>query len=98
LPPLPLQARLLVLKAAHVMDLMGNKLAQQDIAMIKVAAPRMALAVVDRAIQLHGGCGVSQDTLLAEAYAALRTLRLADGPDEVHMRTIARWELIKSRL
>ena len=56
------------------------------------------LAVVDRAIQLHGGCGVSQDTLLAEAYAALRTLRLADGPDEVHMRTIARWELIKSRL
>lgn len=54
--------------------------------------------MVDRAIQLHGGCGVSQDTLLAEAYAALRTLRLADGPDEVHMRTIARWELIKSRL
>lgn len=81
-----------------MMDTMGNRVAQQDIAMIKVAAPRMALKVVDRAIQAHGGAGVSQDTLLAEAYAALRTLRLADGPDEVHLRTIARWELAKAKL
>jgi len=92
------QARLLTLKAAHVMDTLGNKAAMQDIAMIKVAAPRMALAVVDRAIQAHGGAGVCQDHKLAEAYAALRTLRLADGPDEVHLRTIARWELAKSKL
>ena len=92
------QARLLTLHAAHMMDAHGNKLAAQAIAMIKVAAPRMALRVLDRAIQAHGGLGVSQDTMLAEAYAALRTLRLADGPDEVHQRTIARWELMKSRL
>ena len=92
------QARLLVLKAAHMMDAMGNKMAMQDIAMIKVAAPRMALAVIDRAIQAHGGLGVSQDYPLAEAYGHLRTLRLADGPDEVHLRTVARWELAKSKL
>ena len=92
------QARLLTCKAAHMMDAVGNKLAMQDIAMIKVAAPRMALAVVDRAMQMHGGAGVCQDFLLAQAYAALRTLRLADGPDEVHLRTVARVELMKSRL
>lgn len=92
------QARLLTLKAAHMMDSIGNKYAQQDIAMIKVAAPRMALALVDRAIQAHGAAGVCDDHLLAQAYAAMRTLRLADGPDEVHLRTIARWELMKSRL
>jgi len=92
------QSRLLTCKAAHMMDTLGNKLAMQDIAMIKVAAPRMALAVVDRAMQMHGGAGLCQDFLLAQAYAALRTLRLADGPDEVHLRTVARVELMKSRL
>ena len=92
------QARLLTLHAAAMMDAHGNKLAQQAIAMIKVAAPRMALNVLDRAIQMHGGAGVSQDHVLAQAYAAMRTLRLADGPDEVHKRTIAKWELMKSRL
>ena len=71
------------------MDRMGNKVAQQEIAMIKVAAPRMALAVVDRAIQLHGGCGVSQDTLLAEAYAALRTLRLVDARLDARLPLLA---------
>ena len=92
------QARLLTLKAAHAMDKLGNKNAAQDIAMIKVVAPRMALDVVDRAIQAHGGAGVSSDFELAESWAALRTLRLADGPDEVHIRTIAKWELAKSKL
>ena len=92
------QARLLTLKAAHLMDRVGNKRALQEIAMIKIAAPRMALAVVDRAIQAYGGAGVSGDLLLAEAYAALRCLRLADGPDEVHLRTIARCELAKAKL
>ena len=92
------QARLLTLKAARLMDTRGNKLAAQEIAMIKVAAPRMALNVLDRAMQVHGGAGVSEDTSLARAYAMLRTLRLADGPDEVHLRTIARVELAKSKL
>ena len=81
-----------------MMDTLGNKAAQQNIAMIKVAAPRMALHVVDRAIQAHGGGGVCQDHALAHAYAGLRALRLADGPDEVHCLTIARWELAKSKL
>ena len=90
--------RLLTLKAAYMMDTLGNRAAMQEIAMIKVAAPRMALAVLDRAIQVHGGAGVCQDHVLAHAWASLRTLRLADGPDEVHCRTIARWELMKSKL
>lgn len=92
------QVRLLTLKAAYMMDTLGNRAAMQEIAMIKVAAPRMALAVLDRAIQVHGGAGVCQDHVLAHAWASLRTLRLADGPDEVHCRTIARWELMKSKL
>ena len=92
------QARLLTLKAAHIIDQFGAKVAMQEIAMIKVAAPRMALRVLDRAIQIHGGAGVCQDVGLSQAYAALRTLRLVDGPDEVHCRTIARVELAKSKL
>jgi len=87
------QARLLVLKAAWLIDKVGPKGARTEIAAIKVAAPRAALNVLDRAIQLHGGAGVSQDFPLAGAWAGLRTLRLADGPDEVHLRTIARMEL-----
>ena len=87
------QARLLVLKAAWLIDKVGPKGARTEIATIKVAAPRAALNVLDRAIQLHGGAGVSQDFPLAGAWAGLRTLRLADGPDEVHLRTIARMEL-----
>ncbi|MEU6585655.1 acyl-CoA dehydrogenase family protein [Nocardia sp. NPDC046763] len=86
-------ARLLTLKAAHLMDTVGNKAARTEIAAIKVAAPRVALKVVDRAIQVHGGGGVSDDFPLASMYAHLRTLRLADGPDEVHKRSIAQWEL-----
>jgi acyl-CoA dehydrogenase len=86
-------ARLLTLKAAHLMDTVGNKQARTEIAAIKVAAPDVALKVVDRAIQVHGGGGVSDDFPLASMYAHLRTLRLADGPDEVHKRTIARREL-----
>ncbi|QKT08360.1 acyl-CoA dehydrogenase family protein [Gordonia sp. X0973] len=85
--------RLLTLKAAHMMDTVGNKAAQTEIAAIKVAAPKMALKLLDRAIQVHGGAGVTDDFPLASAYAHLRTLRLADGPDEVHKRSIARWEL-----
>lgn len=84
--------RLLTLKAADMMDKVGNKVARTEIAMIKVAAPRMALQVVDDAIQAWGGAGVTTDSGLARAYASLRTLRLADGPDEVHNRTIARLE------
>lgn len=84
--------RLLTLKAADVMDKMGNKSARTEIAMIKVAAPRMALKIVDDAIQAWGGAGVTTDSGLARMYASLRTLRLADGPDEVHNRTIARLE------
>jgi acyl-CoA dehydrogenase len=87
------QARLLTLKAAHRMDTVGNKAARTEIAMIKVVAPRAALRVLDRAIQAHGGAGVSQDTFLAAAWVSVRTLRLADGPDEVHMESIAKWEL-----
>ncbi len=89
------QARLLTLKAAYMMDTVGNKEARSEIAQIKVIAPRMALNVVDRAIQVHGGAGVCQDFFLAEAYAHLRTLRLADGPDEVHIDQIGRLELRK---
>jgi len=87
--------RLLCLKAAYMMDTVGNKVARAEIAMIKVVAPRVALKVIDDAIQAHGGGGVSQDFGLASMYAHQRTLRLADGPDEVHCRTIARLELGK---
>ncbi|HLY07242.1 MAG TPA: acyl-CoA dehydrogenase family protein [Rhizomicrobium sp.] len=84
--------RLLTLKAADLMDKVGNKSARTEIAMIKVAAPRMALKIIDDAIQAWGGAGVTTDSGLARMYASLRTLRLADGPDEVHNRTIARLE------
>jgi acyl-CoA dehydrogenase len=87
------QARLLVLRAARMMDTLGNRAARQEIAMIKVVAPTMAQRVIDRAIQAHGGAGVSQDTFLAAAWAGARSLRLADGPDEVHLESIARLEL-----
>jgi 3-hydroxyacyl-CoA dehydrogenase len=87
--------RLLCLKAAYMMDTVGNKHAKTEIAMIKVQAPNMALKIIDDAIQAHGGGGVSQDFGLASMYAHQRTLRLADGPDEVHCRTIARLELGK---
>ncbi len=90
------QARLLTLNAAHMMDTVGNKVARREIAMIKVVAPNMACRVIDRAIQVHGAAGVCQDTFLASAYAHQRTLRLADGPDEVHMETICKLELKKS--
>lgn len=89
--------RLLTLKAAHMMDTVGNKQARTEIAAIKVAAPRIALKIVDRAIQVHGGAGVTDDFPLAMAYAHLRTLRIADGPDEVHLRAIAKGELKKYR-
>ena len=89
------QARLLTLDAAWKMDKYGNKVAASEIAQIKVAAPIMACNVIDRAIQMHGGAGVSQDFPLASMYAHMRTLRLADGPDEVHRRSIARLELAK---
>lgn len=87
--------RLLCLKAADMMDKVGNKIAKQEIAMIKVQAPNMALKIIDDAIQAHGGGGVSEDYGLASAYAHQRTLRLADGPDEVHARSIARMEFAK---
>ena len=89
------QLRLLVLKAAHRMDTVGNKVARQEIAQIKVIAPNVALRVLDRAIQAHGAKGVCQDTFLASAWASQRTLRLADGPDEVHRETVAKLELRK---
>jgi acyl-CoA dehydrogenase len=91
------QARLLVLKAAWLMDTAGNKGAAMEIAAIKVAVPGMARTVIDRAIQAHGAAGVSQDTPLASLYAHARTLQLADGPDEVHRRSVARGELAKYR-
>jgi len=89
--------RLLTLKAAWMMDTVGNKEARTEIAAIKVAAPNIALKIIDRAIQVHGGGGVTDDFPLAMAYAHMRTLRLADGPDEVHKRSIARQELRKYR-
>jgi acyl-CoA dehydrogenase len=89
------QARLLTLKAAYMMDTVGNKEARAEIAMIKVVAPNVALRVLDRSIQAHGGAGVSQDTFLAAAWAGVRTLRMADGPDEVHTESIAKQELRK---
>ena len=89
------QLRLLTLKAASMMDTVGNKEAKSEIAMIKVVAPNVTLRVLDRAIQAHGGAGVSQDTFLAAAWANVRSLRLADGPDEVHTEAIAKLELAK---
>ena len=89
------QARLLTLKAAAMMDTVGNKVARAEIAMIKVVAPNMALDVIDRAIQVHGGAGICEDFGLSAAWAHARTLRLADGPDEVHRRAVARLELKK---
>ena len=91
------QARLLVFKAAHMMDTVGNKVARTEIAMIKVAAPAMACQVLDWAIQVHGGAGLSQDFRLATAYASARKLRFADGPDEVHLNQIGKLELRKHK-
>jgi acyl-CoA dehydrogenase len=89
------QSRLLTLHAAHMMDTVGNKAARREIAMIKVVAPKMAQKLVDRAIQVHGGGGVSQDFHLAYAYARTRTMRIVDGPDAVHEEAVARLELRK---
>ena len=91
------QARLLTMKAAHLMDTVGNKAARGEIAMIKVVVPRMALRVLDRAIQAHGAAGVCDDFPLAMTWAHARTIRLADGPDEVHREAIAKLELTKGR-
>jgi acyl-CoA dehydrogenase len=92
------QARLLTLKAAYMMDTVGNKVAKAEIAMIKVVAPNMACQVIDWAIQAHGGGGISQDFPLASAWAHQRTLRFADGPDEVHRAALAKLELAKHSL
>jgi acyl-CoA dehydrogenase len=92
------QARLLTMKAAYLMDTVGNKKARGEIAMIKVVVPRMALRVIDRAIQAHGAAGVSNDFPLASAWAHTRTIRLADGPDEVHREAIAKLELAKQEM
>ncbi|MBK5293167.1 MAG: acyl-CoA dehydrogenase family protein [Acidobacteriia bacterium] len=91
------QARLLVLKSAYMMDTAGNKAARTEIAMIKVIVPNVALRVIDRAVQAHGAAGVCQDFELAAMWANSRTLRLADGPDEVHKEALAKWELAKYR-
>jgi acyl-CoA dehydrogenase len=91
------QARWLVLNAAYMMDTVGNRAAKQEIAMIKVAAPAVACKIIDWAIQVHGAGGVSDDFGLAAAYASARTLRLADGPDEVHREQIAKLELSRHR-
>lgn len=91
------KSRLLILKTAWLMDTVGNKEARTEIAAIKVDAPNIALNVVDRAIQVHGGLGVTEDVPLAGFWAHLRAMRIADGPDEVHKRTIARHELRKHR-
>ena len=91
------QARLLTMKAALMMDTVGNKAARAEIAMIKVVAPNVALNVIDRAVQAHGGAGVSDDLFLASAWANARALRLADGPDEVHLESLARMELKKHK-
>jgi acyl-CoA dehydrogenase len=85
----------LTLRAAYLMDTVGNKAARSEIAQIKVAAPRMALRVLDRAIQAHGGAGVSADFPFAEWWAHARTLRIVDGPDEVHLEAIAKLELAR---
>ena len=90
------QARLLVLRTAHLIDTVGAKAARREVAMIKAVVPPMALQVIDRAIQIHGALGVSQDTFLARAWSMARTLRIADGPDEVHLETVARLELNRS--
>ena len=87
------QTRLMTLKTAWLIDTVGAKGARTEVSAIKVIAPRMACEVIDRAIQVHGGGGVSDDFPLAEMYAVARTLRLADGPDEVHIRAVARHEL-----
>jgi acyl-CoA dehydrogenase len=91
------QARLLTLKAAWMMDVAGNKSAQAEIAMVKVVAPSMACKVIDWAMQVHGGAGMSEDFPLAYAYAGARSLRFADGPDEVHRNAIAKLELGRGR-
>ncbi|EGH47519.1 acyl-CoA dehydrogenase domain-containing protein, partial [Pseudomonas syringae pv. pisi str. 1704B] len=88
-------ARLLTLKAAYMMDTVGNKVARSEIAQIKVVAPNVALKVIDRAIQMHGAAGISSDFPLAYMYAMQRTLRLADGPDEVHRAAVGKYELGK---
>jgi acyl-CoA dehydrogenase len=91
------QARLLVLRTAWLMDTKGNKAARKEIAMIKAVIPKTALEIIDRAIQVHGGAGVCQDTPLPSFWIAARSLRIADGPDEVHLESIAKQEIAKAR-